>query len=191
MKMEKTIPIAVALTLVLGALPAAAKKRGHDRREARIERLAHDLHEAAASVYAGAFETRRYRCHRYWRAVSALERLDRNARRFHATVEREGPHDRDTRRAFQRLERSYGAARHTLPRLRGKRRLHRDFARVERLMHRIDDRLAQHPGQHRGYDRSRHRAYDRSRHRGRDHWRYGDRSDDRHGRWYASWAFGF
>ena len=183
MAMKRLVPIAVALTLALGAFPAAAKHRSHDRPEAKLVRLAHELHEATSEVRHRAFESRRHRGFRHWRAVFALRNLDRDARRFHRTVEREGPYDRDTRWAYQRLEHSYGTAQHSFPRLRGKRRLHGDFARVERLMHRIDSRLARYDGRHRRNDHRRHSRHDR--------WRYGDRNDDGHGRWHVSWAFDF
>jgi len=183
MTTKRLVPIAVALTLALGAFPAAAKHRSPDRPEVKLMRLAHELHEAASEVYAGAFESRRHRGFRHRRAVFALRNLDRDARRFHRTVEREGPYDRDTRWAFRRLERSYDTAQHSSPKLRGMRRLHRDFSRVDRLMHRIDTRLVRYDDRH---HRNAHRRH--SRH---DRWRDRDRNDDGHGRWHVSWDFDF
>jgi len=181
MTMKTLVPIAVALTLALGAIPAAAKHRSHERPEAKLVRLAHELHEATSGVRRSAVAPHGHWSNRHWRALLALQNLDHNAHRFYWTVNRKGPQDRDTRRAFRRLERSYRIAQHSFRELRGARGLHRDSARVERLMHRIDIRLAQYDG--------RHRPSDHWRNGRRDHWRYGDRDED--GRWRISWAFDF
>jgi hypothetical protein len=183
MRAKRLVTTVVALTLALGAIPAAAKHRSEDRSEGKLVRLAHDLRETTDAVYAEAIERRRHRNYWHWRALSALKRLDRSAHRFHRILKAEGHGDRRTRDAFRRLERSYRMARHSFPGPRGPRRLHREFTRVGRLMDRIDTRLARSGGDPHPHDSWRHRQHD-PRH-------YGYRNDDGRGRWRVSWAYEF
>ena len=190
MAAKRLVTIAAALMLALSAIPATAKHRSHDRSEKRLARLAYELHEATDAVYAGATLRCRNRCFWQWRALSALRRLDRDAGRFRHNLVRKGPDHRKTRKAFRRLERSYARARHTYPVLRRRGGLKDALVRVERLIHRVDHRLARSDRRHPGRDPLRHPR--------RDAWRSGDRDGDRSAdwgfrgrRWRNSWAFDF
>ncbi len=132
----------IALALVLGALPACAASRHHERPNGKLEKLAYRLERAAGELYGDAVRHARYRSWREWRALHALERFDRRADRFLEQVVRHGIHHPRTRRGFQRLESAFVTAEARRSDLRRARRLHDEFAHVEHLMRELDRRLA-------------------------------------------------
>ena len=110
MKAMKLAPIAMILTLMLGVLPAAAEHRDHEGGEARLERLSHRLATATEELRDEVAESRRGRHFRQRYTLRTLDRLERDAKKFHRRVERKGVYDRATRRAFRHLEASFAAA---------------------------------------------------------------------------------
>ena len=144
----------IALALVLGALPAGAGPRQHERGNGEVEKLAYRLESAAAELYRDATRHGRYRNWREWRALSALQRFDQRADRFLEQVVRHGIHHPRTRHGFEQLELAFVRAEARRSDLRRARRLRDEFERVEQLMGKLDQRLA-----NRSYDtRPRRRA---------------------------------
>lgn len=133
----------IALALLLGALPAQAAHRSHEQRDTKAAELAQRLERAVHQVYREAVESRRHHSFRQWQAIFALRQLDQRADRFERLVEREGIHDRDTLRAFRRLEEAFAVAEARLPALRRVNGLARDLQGAEHLMQRLDQRVAQ------------------------------------------------
>ena len=164
--MAKTmLPIAMLLTLVLGALPAAANDRARDRREPKLERVAHEFAEATHELHAGAHGARRHLSWRHQRVVWSLHDLAQHARAFHHRVEHDGVYAHSTRREFRRLEHAYQRAHVRIEQLHHPGYLHHELARVDWLMGKLDSRLARFDRRHEGF---RHHAW---RGAGRDRWR--------------------
>ena len=169
MKAMKLAPIAMFLTLILGALPAAADHRGHGRANAGLERLAHELELATAELRDEVATIHRgWRAHRRT-ALLSLNRLRHDARVFHRRVERDGAADRATRRAFRELEASFAAASERIPAVRHRRSIRRDFAQIAALMQRLETRMARIDHRHGG-----------RRHAG----------DEHTGHWRIAWSSG-
>jgi len=173
MKAIKLAPIAILLTLALGALPAVAEHRVHQRGDAGLERLSHRLVTATEELRHEAATSRRgSRIHQRV-TLRTLNRLQKAAKVFHRRVERVGVYDRSTRRAFRNLEASFAAASERIPATRHRRAIRHhfrhDFQQVAALMERVETRMAR-------IDRSR---------QGRGHAR-----NDRHGRWSIARNFG-
>ena len=169
MKAIKLAPIAILLTLVLGALPAVAEHRVRQPGNAGFERLSHRLVTATEELrYEVASSRRGSRFHQRY-TLRTLNRLQRAAEVFHNRVERVGVYDRSTRRAFRNLEASFAAASERIPATRHRRAIRHDFLQVAALMKRVETRMAR-------IDHSRH---------GRGHAR-----NDRHGRWSIARNFG-
>ncbi len=164
--MAKTmLPIAMLLTWVLGALPAAADDRSRDRREPKVERVAHKLADATHELHAEAHDARRHRSWRHRRVVWSLHDLAQHARAFHHRVEHEGVYAHSTRREFRRLERAHETAQSRIEQLHHRGYLHHELARVDRLMGKLDTKLARLDRRHEGF---RQHAW---RDAGRDRWR--------------------
>lgn len=143
MTTQRFAPLAMALALALGALPASAEHRKQEKRDTQIEKIARALEKATGEVYREAVESQRPRRGPAQRtALRSLALLAHQADRFHDQVRDDGAHDRATLRAFRRLELAYAHARRGMPGLRTRAALHRDFRRVERLMGRLDTRIA-------------------------------------------------
>ena len=170
----KFAPMAMILTLVLGALPAAAEHRTPRRGDAGLERLSIELAKATEELRDEFTEGRRSRRFHQRYTLKTLDRLERDAKKFHRRVERNGVNDRATRRAFRRLESSFNAANERFPALKSRRGIRRDFARVARLMERVETRMA-------WIDQRR----DHRRHASHDH--QGDHADG----WRIAWTFGY
>lgn len=152
--LKKTIvPIALA-ALVLGALPAAAARRSHEGGEHKVKALAHDLQQATRHLYRDAAHRRHYKRWSHWRAMRAVRHLDAQACRFEEYVERYGAADRRSRHEFRQLERAFQVARSRAEELPHARSLRDDFRRVERIVGRLDTRLASVHG--RSHERDRH-----------------------------------
>jgi hypothetical protein len=132
----------IALALVLGALPAGAASRHHERGNGKVEKLAYRLERASDELYGDAVRHARYRSWREWRALHALQRFERRADRFLEQVVRHGIHHPRTRRGFRRLESAFVTAEARRSDLRRARRLRDEFERVEHLMRKLDRRLA-------------------------------------------------
>jgi len=132
----------IALALVLGALPAGAGSRDHERENGKLEKLAHGLESAAGELYRDAARHSRHRSWREWRALHALQRFDQRADRFLQQVTRHGIYHPRTEREFQQLERAFVTAEARRSDLRRARRLRDEFERVEQLMRKLDRRLA-------------------------------------------------
>ncbi|MBW2268407.1 MAG: hypothetical protein JRH16_07505 [Deltaproteobacteria bacterium] len=161
--MAKTmLPIAMLLTLVLGALPAAADRRSHDKREPKIEKVAHKLVRATNELVAEAQDVRRHHRWRYTRALRSLYSLDRHAMAFSERVQRDGAYAHSTQREFRRLARAHREAESRVERLRRSERLQGDWARVDKLMGKLDTKLASLDSRH-GRHREQARRYDRWR----------------------------
>jgi hypothetical protein len=142
MKAMKLVPIAMFLTLILGALPAAAGQRSQRSGDAGLERLSHKLVTATAELRDEMATSRRgWRIHQRY-TLRALNRLEHDAKAFHRRVEREGVSDRSTRRAFRSLEASFAAVSERIPATRNRRVLRRDFAQVVALMEKVEARMA-------------------------------------------------
>jgi hypothetical protein len=157
--MAKTmLPIAMLLTLALGALPAAANDRS---RGAKVEQVAYELAEATHQLHAGAHHARRHHSWSHRRLVSSLHDLAQHARAFSHRVAHDGVDAYSTRREFRRLERAYGTAQVRIERLHHRGYLHHERARVDRWIGKLETRLARLDRRH---ERSRHHA-------GRDRWR--------------------
>lgn len=161
---QKTIA-PIVLALVLGALPASAASRFHDEdrrndrethraqqatQEGRIQVLAVRLDQATSQLFDEAVESKRQTARREqrlsWRerrALHAVRRLEQQADRFHARVERYGASDRRTDGAFQELQRAHQLAVACQDDLRRPRKLRREFERVGELMGKLDRRIAQ------------------------------------------------
>ncbi|MEE2679260.1 MAG: hypothetical protein VX546_11830 [Myxococcota bacterium] len=179
------------LLFVIGAMPAGAnhrpdapramgaKHRWDAPRAMGLTPLARELRVATAVAYADAREVRPRTCRRQRRGLAALERLDRDARRFERALGRRGGDRRRTRAAFDELARSYDAAVRLHPRSvrRG------DLWRVARLMDRIERRLSKRGRWHGWRDRRGHLRRD-----GHARGRAGSGGAPR---WRVSWAFDF
>ena len=169
MKAIKLAPIAILLTLALGALPAVAGHRVHQRGDAGIERLSHRLVTATEELRHEAATSRRgSRIHQRV-TLRTLNRLQHTAKVFHRRVERVGVYDHSTRRAFRNLEASFAAASERIPATRHRRAIRHDFRQVAVLMERIETRMA----------RIDHRRDGR-----------GHAQNDRYGRWSIARNFG-
>jgi len=158
MKATKLAPIAMILTLVLGAPPAAAEHRAHERYDARLERLSQKLAGATEELRHEVAESRRgWRYHKRY-ALRTLDRLERDAKKFHRRVENKGVTHHATRRAFRHLEESFAAASDRISHRRFRRGIRHDFERVAELMEKVEIRMARldHGGDHR-----RHARHDR------------------------------
>jgi hypothetical protein len=169
----KFAPMAMILTLVLGALPAAAEHRTPQRGDAELERLSIELAKATEELRDEFTES-----HRSWRfhrpdTLKTLDRLERDAKRFHRRVERNGVNDPATHRAFRQLESSFNAANERFPALKSRLGIRRDFARVARLMERVETRMARIDQQR---DHRRRASHDHD----------GDHADG----WRIAWSFG-
>jgi hypothetical protein len=164
MMSKMTLSIAMLMSLLLVALPAAAEHRTHDKREPKLEKVAHKLAVATSELYA---EARHGRPHHRWavhRALFSLRDLERHASAFHQRVERHGVSAYETQREYRRLSRAHAAARYRVERLRRGDRLHDELARVDRLMAKLDTKLAR-------LDTSRRQSRRHARHERRsDHW---------------------
>jgi hypothetical protein len=159
MKASKLAPIAMLLTFVLGALPAAAGNRGHDRGDAGLARLSHGLAAATAELRDEVAASRRgWRFHQR-HTLRALDRLERDAKVFHRRVENEGVYDHSTRRAFRHLEASFAAANDHFPARRMRHSIRHDFAQVAALMEKVEHRMARLD---RGLDQRRHAGHEGS-----------------------------
>jgi hypothetical protein len=132
----------IALALVLGALPAGAGSRHHERDHGKVETLAYRLESASAELYRDAARHTRYRSWREWRALHALRRFDHRADRFLEQVVRHGIYHPRTRHGFEQLERAFVVAEAGRADLRRRHRLRDEFEHVEKLMRRLDRRLA-------------------------------------------------
>jgi hypothetical protein len=132
----------ITLALVLGALPAGAASRHHERENGKVEKLAYRLERAAGELYGDAVRHARYRSWLERRALHALQRFDRRADRFLEQVARHGIHHPRTRRGFRRLEDAFVTAEARRSDLRRARRLRDEFERVDDLMRKLDRRLA-------------------------------------------------
>ena len=132
----------IALALVLGALPAGAASRHHERGNGKVEKLAYRLESAAGELYRDAARHARQRGWRARAAMHALQRLDHQADRFLEQVVRHGVYHPRTEREFQKLERAFVTAEARRSDLRRARRLHDEFELVGQLMRRLDRRLA-------------------------------------------------
>lgn len=135
----------IALALMLGALPASAGQRNHraeERHETKIETLAQKLDRATSELYSEARERGRYRGWRELRAVRSLRRLEYRAAVYENRVERHGAESRPAARAWRDLDHAYrvaAAQRDVVCRRRG---LQDEFGRVDRLMEKLDRRIA-------------------------------------------------
>ena len=158
MTKKNIVPIAMA-ALVLGALPAAASDRSHERRGDRAAQLARDLQKATYELYCRVEQRGHYHGWEHWRAAWALRSLDHQARDFRWRVDRYGADHHRTRREFRALEQAFARARHRARGLRHSRHLRDDFERVAHLVRELDTRLAA---------QAEHRPHDRD-YRGRDH----------------------
>ncbi len=180
----KTIA-AIALALVLGALPASAAhrsydrpgSRGHDReanrsghepQQEKIDRLAHRLDHATSQLYSQATDRARHESWREWRAIRTLRRLERRADHFQTHVARHGAGSRRAQAAFRDLDCAYQAAAERRDDLRRSRQLRDEFARVDDLMDRLDHRIATLARHERHRENIRHRVDRERRHRSRD-----------------------
>ena len=148
MKLKNIAPIALSLSLMLGAGSAMADRRAHEKSEKRIERLALRLDDATSDLYREAVDHARYRSWREWRAVRALRIVERRADLFCTIVMRHGADSRRADRAFDELERAYGFATARRHSLRRGHHLRDDFARVDRLMKQVDQRIARFDRHH-------------------------------------------
>ncbi len=132
----------IALALVLGALPAGAGSRHHERGNRKAETLAYRLESASGELYRDAARPARYRGWRERRALHALQRFDHRVDRFLQQVVRHGVYHPRTRHGFERLEHAFVTAEARRFDLRHARRLRDEFEHVERLMRKLDQRLA-------------------------------------------------
>ena len=160
------LSIAIGSTLLLGALPAAAEHPDRDRRDRKIEKIAHQLARATSELYADAYNARPRHSRRYASALWSLHELDRRACAFAERVEREGAYSRGSERALRRLSRAYDEARYRVDGLRRGRHLRHDLARLDKYMGKLETRVAR-------FDR-----------RDVDRWRRGAPAD--HHAWYGS-----
>jgi hypothetical protein len=158
MKAMKLAPIAMILTLALGALPAAAKPRVYERGHVGIEHLSHKLATATEELRDEVATSRRgWRFNQRY-TLRKLSRLQHDAAVFHRRVERVGLYDHSTRRAFHELEASFAAANERIPAMTHRRSIRHDFLQVAALMERLETRMARldhhrdgrgHAGNHR------------------------------------------
>ena len=132
----------IALALLLGALPAGAGSRHDERENGKAEKLAYRLESAAGELYRDATRHARQRGWRARGVLHALQRLDHRADRFLEQVVRHGVYHPRTQREFQKLERAFVTAEARRSDLRRARRLRDEFERVEQLMGKLDQRLA-------------------------------------------------
>lgn len=163
------VPIAMA-ALVLGALPAAASQRPHEKRDDRTAQLARELQKATYHLYCRVAQRGHYRGWEHWRATGALRSLDHQARDFRARVDRYGADHHRTRHEFRELEEAFARARDRARGLHHSRHLRGDFERVAHLVHKLDTRLAAQV-EHRPHDRDQ-RGRDDGRHDRHRHDRY-------------------
>ena len=140
MKFARIAPIALALLLL--ALPAGADRRSHHDADERIASLAQRLDRATSDLYCEAAERARYRSWRELRAMHALRRLERRADSFARQVRRHGADDRRVAGALDSLEQAYRVAAARRGYLRRPGRLDDEFARVDKLLRKLDRRLA-------------------------------------------------
>lgn len=158
MRIRTIAPIALALFL---ALPAAADHRRNDSRDDAGAKLADQLQKATAELYDEAAEHGRVHGIRAWRALHALRSLQARADRFEDHVARFGLGHPGTEYQLRLVADAYQTAESRRSGLHHGRRLDDEFARVDRLIHRLDHRLARR-------DEGRH-----------DERRYARRDDDR------------
>jgi hypothetical protein len=150
--MVKTL-VSVALALTLGALsapPAGAAHRSRERHDEKLAVLALRIEKASHQLYCDASESLRRGSWARWRALWALRGLDHQAQAFRRAVQR-GSGEHHMRQEFRELEWSLRIASRRLDHLRRSRELRRDVERVDRLMERVDRRLAfasEHPSRH-------------------------------------------
>ena len=182
MKARRLAPIAVILTLALGALPAAAEHRNQRRGNNGIAHVSERLAHATGALHSVATESRFRRGFHRRNALWTIERLDRDAKRFHRRVKRQGAFDRNTRVAFRHLEASFRRANQRFPVVKARRGVRRDFARVAGLMAQVEARMARidHRIDHR---RTGYRG-------GNDGRRHSSRSGS-HAGWRLAWNFGY
>ena len=132
---------AIALVLLIGALPAGAAHRAPEPRDPKLVRLAHELESATQALYASAAERRaRGAASRY--ALHALRQLEREAYEFRAAVERNGGFGRASRRELREVERALASAEARISELRPSRSTRRELQRVAGLLDRAADRFA-------------------------------------------------
>ena len=136
----------IALALMLGALPAGAGPRDHEKGNGKVEKLAHRLESAAGDLYRDASRQGRYRNWREWRALHALRSFDQRADRFLEQVLNHGIRHPRTRHGFGQLEHAFVKAEAHRSDLRRASRLRDEFKRVEQLMRTLDRRLADRTG---------------------------------------------
>ena len=137
------IPMATMLMLVLGGLPAAADHRERDRREPKLEKVAHKLSRAANELYRDANRSRRF--HRGWNqraALNGFERLNDHACAFEERLARRGWYAPSTQAAYHRLLRAHDTAVRRLDRVDRRHRLNDEMARVSHLIQRLETRVA-------------------------------------------------
>lgn len=172
--MTKLTTLVAALLLL--AAPAGAG-HGHDRRPdvARLERVAYELADSTRDLRRH-LERRAHRGSTGRRAtLDAVRGLEHRVQRFlaKAAYYQDRPHR--LRRKFDRLERAFRHVEHCFAEVRVGRRARREFARVARLVYRLESRV----------ERTIRVA---SRHRHRDH-RHAYRGDRRRDGWVAAWQW--
>ncbi len=172
MMVKLMIPMATFLMLVMGGLPAAADHRDRDRREPKLEKVASKLSRATSELYRDADRSRRFhrsRTHR--KALRSFERLEHRACAFEERLVRNGFHDHTTRIAYRKLQIAHDSAVRRLSWVGDRHRLHDEMRRVNRLMDRLDTRVARVQRRHDRHDR--YAWGDRDRDRGWRGWRGG------------------
>jgi len=148
--MTRKLIAPIVLALVLGALPASAASRSHDRehrshanrQEAKIASLADRLDIATTELFSEAATRSHRHGWRNWRALHTLRSLERSADRFEAVVERRGAKSRHAAAAYEQLECDFQDALARRHQLRRGHTLNQEFARVEQLIGKLDVRLA-------------------------------------------------
>ncbi len=147
----------LVLAVSLWALPAVARERhhgdhgrqpGHELQADRFADLALQLERAAHRVHSRAEKFSRQRGWRQALALRALHRLDVQAGRFRERIERgHAP----TSWEMRQLLGSYHRAEARFDDLRRAKRLEGDFARVGRMVQRLEQRYARRSRQHDRY----------------------------------------
>ncbi len=158
----------LVLALSLWALPAAARDRhhgdhgrqpGHELQADRFADLPVQLERAAHRVHSRAEKFSRHRGWRQALALRALHRLDVQAGRFRERIERgHAP----TSWEMRQLLGSYHRAEARFDDLRRAKRLEGDFARVGRMVQRLEQRYAKRSRQHDRYAAQRPTRHHRS-----------------------------